>query len=52
MRFLKIEMELHGVGAGVGVGFLKIGVELSRVGAVHEWSGVGVVVGYSEQGWS
>ncbi len=38
--FLKIGVELHGVGAviygvGVGVEFLKIGVELPGVGAVH-----------------
>ncbi len=43
---------MNGVGAGVGVEFLKIGVELPGVGAVHEWSGVGVGVGYSEKRWS
>jgi hypothetical protein len=32
---MELERYIDGVGAGFGVGFLKIGVELPRVGAVQ-----------------
>ncbi len=47
---MELERYMDGVGAGVGVGFLKIGVELRGVGVVIDGVGAGVGVEFFKIG--